>query len=303
MAAQFAALQAVSFLRPGRPTVQLGFPYADTLKLQEKLGAGAILLHDVAEAPEALQRLLERERLAGCFCEIPGNPLLSCADLTRITPILRRHGVPLIADDVVATPFNVDLSPHADLIATSLTKYAAGTGDVMGGALIVNPRGAAYSALKAVTRAQHEELLWAEDAAILEAQARSFPDRIRAHNARGLLIAERLRRHPQVEHVWYPKWETPAAYERVRRSDGGWGSLITFLPRDAERTAAEIYDALPVCKRAELWNGLHARLSIHSPGPLHGDGGRRPAGCRATSSGSRWVSRIPRTCGSGSIRR
>ncbi len=248
MAAQFAALQAVRALRPGHRTLQLGFPYADTLKLQEKLGAGAVLLHDLADAPEALERLLERERLAGCFCEIPGNPLLTCPDLTKITPMLRRQGVPLIADDVVATPLNVDLGPHADLIATSLTKYVAGTGDVMGGALIVNPRGAAYSALKAVIRAQHEELLWGEDAAILEAQVRSFPDRLRAHNACGLLIAERLRRHPRVARTWYPRWETAEAYERVRRPDGGWGSLITFLPGDAQRTAAKIYDALPVCK-------------------------------------------------------
>jgi cystathionine gamma-synthase len=41
MAAQFAALQAVRRRRPGQPTAQLGFPYVDTLKLQEKLGGGS----------------------------------------------------------------------------------------------------------------------------------------------------------------------------------------------------------------------------------------------------------------------
>ncbi len=45
MAAQFAALQAVMERTPGQPTAQLGFPYVDTLKLQQKLGHGGILLH------------------------------------------------------------------------------------------------------------------------------------------------------------------------------------------------------------------------------------------------------------------
>lgn len=248
MAAQFAALQVVGSLRPGLPTVQLGFPYVDTLKLQQKLGTGSILLHDVDRAPDELQRLVERQGLAGCFCEIPGNPLLGCADLRKITPILRQVGVPLVVDDVVATSLNVDLRPHADLIATSLTKYVAGTADAMGGALILNPHGPSYRALKAATHVQHEELLWGEDAAALQARARSFPERVRAHNAHGLLLAERLRRHDKVERVWYPKWETAEAYEGVRRPDGGWGSLITFLPKHAERTAPRIYDALAVCK-------------------------------------------------------
>jgi cystathionine beta-lyase/cystathionine gamma-synthase len=87
--------------------------------------------------------LLERQSLAACFCEIPGNPLLGSADVRKITPLLRAHRVPLVVDDVVATPCNVDLNPYADLVATSLTKYLVGTGDAMGGALIVT-RATAY---------------------------------------------------------------------------------------------------------------------------------------------------------------
>ena len=47
MAAQFAALRAVMTRSPGLPTAQLGFPYVDSLKLQQKLGHGAVLLHDL----------------------------------------------------------------------------------------------------------------------------------------------------------------------------------------------------------------------------------------------------------------
>jgi cystathionine gamma-synthase len=252
MAATFAALRTVMQRTPDAATVQLGFPYVDTLKLQEKFGHGVTLLHDLSRAAEDLRALLNQGRLAGCFSEIPGNPLLGSTDLRKITPILRHYGVPLIADDVVATPLNVDLEPHADLIATSLTKYLVGSGDAMGGALICNPRSPYHAELKAIAVSLHEELLWRADAVVLEAEIRSFPERMRQHNYNGLLIAERLRAHPAVQQVWYPKWSCSEAYEAVRRPDGGWGSLITFLPKNAETAAPRIYDNLEVCKGPSL---------------------------------------------------
>ena len=252
MAAQFAALQTVRQRRPRQPTAQLGFPYVDTLKLQQKFGDGGILLHDLDGLDDALRDLLARQPLAACFCEIPGNPLLGSADVRKITPLLRAHRVPLVVDDVVATPCNVDVGPYADLVATSLTKYVVGTGDAMGGALIVNPRSPLYGELKPLAETWHEELLWGEDAAVLEANAHTFPERVRAHNRNGLAIAERLRRHDRVERVWYPRWEFSEAYDAVRRPDGGWGSLITFLPKMAETRAARVYDTLAVCKGPSL---------------------------------------------------
>jgi cystathionine gamma-synthase len=252
MAAEYAALRVVMRRSPDLPTLQIGFPYVDTYKLQEKFGVSATLLHDLHRAPQDLRALLSRGQLAGCFSEIPGNPLLGSVDLRLITPILREHRVPLIADDVVATPLNVDLSSHADLIATSLTKYLVGSGDAMGGALICNPKSPYYVELKAIATELHEELLWHEDVEVLSAHLDSFPERMRRHNANGLLIAERLRQHPAIDQVWYPKWAFGDAYEAVRRPDGGWGSLVTFLPKNAEKTSPLIYDNLAVCKGPSL---------------------------------------------------
>ncbi len=252
MAAQYAALRVIQARTPGLPTGQLGFPYVDTLKLQQKAGPAGILLHDLNSIDARVEALLRQKPLGACFCEIPGNPLLGSADLRRVTPVLRAHRVPLVADDVVATPFNVDLGPHADLIATSLTKFIAGTGDVMGGALVCNPRSPFYAEFKALARSQHEELLCAQDAAVLDREARTFPERMARHNRNGLLLAERLKAHPAVERVWYPKWEFGEVYEAVRRPNGGWSSLITFLPRHAESKAPLIYDRLEFCKGPSL---------------------------------------------------
>jgi cystathionine gamma-synthase len=252
MASIFAALLALIERTPGTPTAQLGFPYVDTLKLQEKLGHGSVLLHHLDSIETELRAVLDRQRIAGCFCEIPGNPLLGCTDLHLVSPLLRTKQIPLVVDDVVATPINVDLSSYADLIVTSLTKFFVGTGDAMGGALICNPRSPLYQQLKSIVAAQHEELLWPEDAAVLDRQTHSFPERMRQHNETGLLIAERLRHHPAVERVWYPKWEFAQAYEAVRRPDGGWGALITFLPKNAATNSPAVYDRLPFCKGPSL---------------------------------------------------
>ena len=252
MAAQFAALQAVLQRNPGRPAAQLGFCYVDTLKLQQKLGPGGILLHNLNSIAQDLQQLLQIQPLAACFSEIPGNPLLGSADLRQITPILRQYAVPLVADDVVATPYNVDLSRHADLIATSLTKFIVGTGDAMGGALICNPRSPLYEQLKPIVEAQHQELLWGEEALVLATNVKTFPERMQRHNENGIFIAEKLRAHPAIERVWYPKWEFCEPYETVRRPQGGWGSLITFLPRNAEQASPRIYDKLALCKGPSL---------------------------------------------------
>ncbi|MGH7971177.1 MAG: PLP-dependent transferase, partial [Limisphaerales bacterium] len=252
MASVFEALRAVLERAPGRPTAQLGFPYVDTLKLQQKFGPGGILLHHLGTIEGKLRSLLDRERLAACFCEIPGNPLLGSVDLQRISPLLRDHRIPLVVDDVVATPINVDVSGQADLVVTSLTKFVVGTCDAMGGALICNPRSPLHAELQAIIRANHEELLWEGDALVLEAQARGFPERMKRHNENGLRIADRLRNHPAIERVWYPKWEFSEAYESVRRPDGGWGALMTFLPKNAERNSPEIYDRLACCKGPSL---------------------------------------------------
>lgn len=252
MAAQFAAFRVVTDRRPNQRTAQLGFPYVDTLKIQQKFGAGAHLITQLDEAEAQLAGILAVEPLAAVFAELPGNPLLGCADLQRLTPLLRPHGVPLIADDVIATPFNLDLSPHADLIATSLTKYIVGTCDAMGGALICNPRSPYHAELKTAARDLHEELLWGEDAVVLAAQSRTFVERMKRHNANGLFIAEKLRAHPAVARVWYPKWENAAAYDALRRTEGGYGALLSFLPHNAAVTAPRVFDALRVCKGPSL---------------------------------------------------
>ena len=80
------------------------------------------------------------ERMAAVFAEVPSNPLLSCVPVDALADRLRAAGIPLVVDDTVATVVNLDALAVADLVTTSLTKAFSGVGDVIAGALTLNPR-------------------------------------------------------------------------------------------------------------------------------------------------------------------
>ena len=253
MGSLYMALRSLMSNRPGARTIQLGFPYVDTLKLQAKFGEGVVFITGTEEETlRELEETVSREPIAALFCEVPTNPMLLTPNLARIQPILQKHQIPLVVDDTIATPFNVDVSAYADLMMSSLTKHLTGAGTVMGGVLVCNPKGPYSDALKALLRADHEELLSDADAIVMAPLLTDFPERMRQHNVNGEFIAEKLREHPAVERVWYPKWECRDAYDALRTPEGGYSSLITFLPRNADRTSRQIYDALPVCKGPSL---------------------------------------------------
>jgi cystathionine gamma-synthase len=48
--------------------------------------------------------------------------------------------------------------------------------------------------------------------------------------------------------VWYPKWENAEAYEAIRRPEGGYGALLSFLTKNDATTAPRVFDALQISK-------------------------------------------------------
>ncbi len=148
---------------------------------------------------------------------------------------------------------NISLEPYAEAVTTSLTKCFSGVGDVMGGAVVLNARGARYAALKEAMEAVFEEdLLWWQDAAVLEKNSRDYAERVKkmGENAEGLAVY--LRSHPAVEEVFYPKWESPQSYAEVQREGGGFGALFSIVLKDPEQTSAKFFDALRVTKGPSL---------------------------------------------------
>ena len=251
MAAMFAANGLATKRYPGRRRVQLEFPYLDTLKVLEEFADG-VSLYTSENDGDLIEALQNGTPPGAVVTEIPSNPLMRTVDFAQITPIVRDQDALLIVDDTIATPINVDVTAHADLIATSLTKFFCGYGDVMAGALILNPRSPNYGFLSPAAHQQHEELLWWEDAVVLEERSRDFAQRMRRINGNGEVLAEYFRTHPAIDAVYYPKFDPSPGYDALRVAGGGYGGLISILLKDAAEKSSRFYDCLAVNKGPSL---------------------------------------------------
>jgi len=86
--------------------------------------------------PESFDPLIDGKTKA-VFVESLGNPQGNITDLERIAPVAHRHGVPLIVDNTVPTPYLCRPFEHgADIVVHSLTKYLGGHGTSIGGAIV-----------------------------------------------------------------------------------------------------------------------------------------------------------------------
>lgn len=89
-----------------------------------------------AAKPESFEALID-ERTKAVFCESIGNPLGNVTDFKKLADIAHRHGVPLIVDNTVPSPYLCRPFEHgADIVVHSLTKYLGGHGNSIGGAIV-----------------------------------------------------------------------------------------------------------------------------------------------------------------------
>jgi O-acetylhomoserine (thiol)-lyase len=86
--------------------------------------------------PQTFEPLID-ERTKAVFVESLGNPQGNVTDIERMAELAHRHGVPLIVDNTVPTPYLSRPFEHgADIVVHSLTKYLGGHGTSIGGAIV-----------------------------------------------------------------------------------------------------------------------------------------------------------------------
>ena len=86
--------------------------------------------------PDAIERLID-DRTKAVFCESVGNPAGNVCDIEQLALVAHKHGVPLIVDNTVATPFLLrPIDYGADVVVHSLTKFLGGHGTTLGGIVI-----------------------------------------------------------------------------------------------------------------------------------------------------------------------
>jgi cystathionine beta-lyase/cystathionine gamma-synthase len=171
-----------------------------------------------------IERVLATTPTRLVMLESPTNPMGRIADLAAITVLARRHGALTVLDNTLA-----GLHQHArfeiDYYVHSLTKFAAGHGDVMGGAVIADaPRIAAL-------RPEFNMLGGALDphaAFLIQRGLKTYAVRYREHCHNAQRVAEFLAAHPAVARVHYPGLPAHPGHALARAQMDDFGAVVTF---------------------------------------------------------------------------
>ena len=86
--------------------------------------------------PASFAKLID-ERTKAVYCESIGNPLGNVTDIAALAAVAHAHGVPLIVDNTVTSPYLCRPFEHgADIVVHSLTKYMGGHGTTLAGIIV-----------------------------------------------------------------------------------------------------------------------------------------------------------------------
>ena len=220
------AAALIGLLKAGDHVVHFAELYAPTRSLVRRtlgrFGVASTLL-SVADYA-ALERVLATTPTRLVVFETPTNPALKVVDIARVTALARQHGALTLLDNTLGGlhnhgEFDVDLYAH------SLTKYASGHGDVMGGALVGRRE------LIDAVREDFTHLgptLDPHAAFLLLRGLKTYYLRWDAQCSNALRVAQFLAARPEVGRVRYPGLPGDPGHALAARQMDGFGTLVTF---------------------------------------------------------------------------
>jgi len=220
------AIALLGLLKAGDHVVYFAELYPPTRALVRRLlgryGVTSTMLS--IEDGAGLERVLATTPTRLVAFESPTNPVLKVADVARVTALARAHGALTLLDNTLGGlhnhgEFDVDLYVH------SLTKYASGHGDVMGGAVI------ARRELVDIVREDATNLgptLDPHAAWLILRGLKTYFLRWDAQCRNAQRVAEFLASRPEVSRVRYPGLPADPGHELARRQMDGFGTIVTF---------------------------------------------------------------------------
>ncbi len=217
------------------------------------------------------------------FCESIGNPLGNVTDFRALADVAHAHGVPLVVDNTVPSPYLCRPFEHgADIVVHSLTKYLGGHGNSVAGAIVdsgrfpwaqhsgrfrrlnepdVSYHGVVYTAALGpaayIGRARVVPLrntgaaISPMNAFLILQGIETLPLRMDRICENTLAIARHLRSHPKVGWVNYAGLPDHPEHALVQRYMGGKASgILSFgLASGGREAGARVLDALQLFTR------------------------------------------------------
>lgn len=140
MAAQMTALLAI--LKNGDHIVAASTLYGGTVG-QLGVGFGRLGIQTTFVDPAKPENFAAaiRPNTRAVYGETIGNPLVNVLDIAAVADVAHAHGLPLVIDNTVASPYLCNpLDLGADIVVHSATKYIGGHGTTMGGVVVEGGR-------------------------------------------------------------------------------------------------------------------------------------------------------------------
>jgi cystathionine beta-lyase/cystathionine gamma-synthase len=190
--------------------------------LLAKFGVAHTLLS--IEDLAGIERILRDVPTRLVVFESPTNPVTKIADIEHLTAHARRAGALTVLDNTFAG-FHNHGAYDIDIYLHSLTKYASGHGDVMGGAIIAN--GALISQMRKDVVSMGPTLD-PHAAFLIQRGMRTYFLRYERQCANALTLSLYLESHPRVKRVHYPGLESHPQHRLARRQMKDFGTIVTI---------------------------------------------------------------------------
>ncbi|XUY27867.1 O-acetylhomoserine aminocarboxypropyltransferase [Agrobacterium sp. rho-8.1] len=252
-----------------------------------------------AADPASFERQID-ERTKAIFIESLANPGGTFVDIAAIADVAHKHGLPLIVDNTMASPYLLRPIEHgADIVVHSLTKFLGGHGNSMGGIIVdggtfdwsANDKYPALSqprpeysgvvlhqtfgnfAFAIATRVLGLRDLGPSiapfNAFLILTGIETLPLRVQRHSDNALAVAKWLKAHPKVSWVNYAGLEDSDNYALQQRySPKGAGSVFTFGVRGGYEIGKALVEGLQLF--SHLANiGDTRSLVIHPASTTH----------------------------------
>ena len=171
-----------------------------------------------------IERVLRETPTRLVVFESPTNPVTKIADIEHLTAHARRAGCLTVMDNTFAG-FHNHGGYDVDIFLHSLTKFASGHGDVMGGAIIAG---------RSVIAAMRKDIvsmgptLDPHAAFLIQRGMRTYGLRYERQCANALAVSRYLHGHERVKRVFYPGLETHPQYALAKRQMRDFGAVVSF---------------------------------------------------------------------------
>ena len=187
-----------------------------------------------------IERALAAHPTRLVWFESPTNPVTKVADIAAITRLAKGAGALVVMDNTFAGlhqhgEYDVDVFVH------SLTKYASGAGDVMGGAVI--GRGELIRSLR-TDFGMIGGTLDPHAAYLILRGLKTYFIRYEAQSASAQRVAELLAAHPAVARVHYPGLPSHPQHALARAQMKDFGTIVSFDLKAGLEASRRFADAL-----------------------------------------------------------